>query len=59
MDPAAGGNDWRLAAMKQELKKDIRKDSQEQKTLRYILIGLFSVIVIFLLYNAFSLWVTP
>lgn len=45
--------------MKQELKKDIRKVSQEQKTLRYILIGLFSVIVIFLLYNAFSLWVTP
>lgn len=35
-----------------------RQETQEEKIVKYILIGLFSVIVLFLLYMVFSLWGT-
>ncbi|NLB21669.1 MAG: hypothetical protein GX833_00155 [Clostridium sp.] len=38
---------------------NLRREAQEEKIVKYILIGLFSVIVLFLLYMIFSLWGTP
>lgn len=38
---------------------NLRREAQEGKIVKYILIGLFSVIVLFLLYMIFSLWSTP
>jgi len=37
---------------------NLRQETQEEKIVKYILIGLFSVIVLFLLYMVFSLWGT-
>lgn len=37
----------------------LRQETKEEKIIKYILMGLFSVTVLFLLYMVFNLWGTP
>lgn len=48
-----------LTKEKSTNKKSKGQETQQEKTVKYFLVGLFSLIVLFLLYMVISLWVTP